>query len=79
MKQLEEELAIQLFGKIGRNMIVTKISYLPSFTVEEDIRNGELCKIETAIDNQKLIAGCAHHKNKWMSPLMELFVKLVTK
>jgi len=54
------------------------ISYLPSFTVREDIENGELCKIETSIDNQKLIAVCAHHKNKWVSPLLKLFIQLAT-
>lgn len=52
------------------------ISYLPSFTVKEDIEKGDLCKIETAIDNEKLIAVCAHHKNKWVSPLMKLFIQL---
>lgn len=54
------------------------ISYLPTFTVQEDINNGELCKINTDIEDQKLTAVCAHHKNKWVSPLMELFIDLVT-
>lgn len=54
------------------------ISYLPSFTVKEDIESGELCKIKTEIDEQKLIAVCAHHKNKWISPLLKLFIQLVT-
>jgi DNA-binding transcriptional LysR family regulator len=54
------------------------ISYLPSFTVVEDINNGDLCKIDTLIDDQKLVAICAHHKNKWVSPLMKLFIKLTT-
>ncbi|MDF2801621.1 MAG: LysR family transcriptional regulator [Anaerocolumna sp.] len=54
------------------------ISYLPSFTVKEDVENGELCKIDTLIDDQKLIAVCAHHKNKWVSPLMKLFIQLAT-
>lgn len=54
------------------------ISYLPSFTVSEDLEKGQLCKIETAIDDQKLIAVCAHHKNKWVSPLLKLFIQLVT-
>lgn len=52
------------------------VSYLPSFTVKEDIENGELCKIETLIDDQRLVAVCAHHKNKWVSPLMKLFIQL---
>lgn len=54
------------------------ISYLPSFTVEEELKNGELCKIKTAIDSRKLTAVCAHHKNKWVSPLMKLFIQLAT-
>lgn len=54
------------------------VSYLPSFTVKEDIENGELCKIKTLLDDQKLIAVCAHHKNKWVSPLMKLFIQLAT-
>lgn len=54
------------------------ISYLPSFTVKEDIDNGELCKIDTLIDDQKLVAVCAHHKSKWVSPLMKLFIQLAT-
>ena len=54
------------------------ITYLPSFTVEKELKTGELCKIETAIDHQKLTAVCAHHKNKWISPLMKLFIQLAT-
>ena len=54
------------------------ITFLPSFTVEEELKNGELCKIKTAIDDQKLTAVCAHHKNKWVSPLMKLFIQLAT-
>ncbi len=54
------------------------ITYLPSFTVEKELQSGELCKIKTAIDNQKLTAVCAHHKNKWISPLMRLFIQLAT-
>lgn len=54
------------------------ITFLPSFTVQEELENGELCKIKTAIDDQKLIAVCAHHKNKWVSPLMKLFIQITT-
>lgn len=54
------------------------ITYLPSFTVKEDIENGELCKISTDIDDKKLVAVIAHHKNKWVSPLMKLFIGLAT-
>ncbi|WP_379136722.1 LysR family transcriptional regulator [Paenibacillus sp. sgz500958] len=55
------------------------ISYLPSFTVRDDLENGELFKIGTAIDDRKLTAVCAHHKNKWVNPVMKLFIELTTR
>jgi Transcriptional regulator len=54
------------------------ITFLPTFTVENELRSGELCKIKTELDKQKLVAVCAHHKNKWVSPLMKLFIQIVT-
>lgn len=53
------------------------ISYLPAFTVQEELAAGELEEIPTAITEQTITAVCAHHKNKWISPLMQLFLDLV--
>lgn len=55
------------------------ISYLPRFTIEEELKSGELCTIETDLTNKTITAVCGHHKNKWISPLMHLFIDLVTK
>lgn len=54
------------------------ISYLPEFTVENELKTGDLCKIKTDIDNKTITAVCGHHKNKWISPLMKLFIDLIT-
>ena len=52
------------------------ISFLPEFTVTEELNHGELVKIPTDISGTKITAVCAHHKNKWVSPLMQLFISL---
>ena len=52
------------------------ISYLPTFTVEEELGTGELEAIHTDIGDKTITAVCAHHKNKWLSPLMQLFIDL---
>lgn len=49
------------------------VSFLPLFTVQEDLENGELVRIPTGLDGRTITAVCAHHKNKWVSPLMKLF------
>lgn len=52
------------------------ISFLPAFVVEEELKCGELVEIPTAISHTKISAICAHHKNKWISPVMQLFINL---
>ncbi|MCC0649260.1 LysR family transcriptional regulator [Clostridioides sp. ZZV15-6598] len=54
------------------------ISYLPTFTIESEIKLGDLCEIKTDLNSKTITAVCAHHKNKWISPLMQLFIDLVT-
>jgi len=53
------------------------IAYLPTFTMQDEINNGSLIELETELSNQKITAICVHHKNKWISPAMELFKSLV--
>ncbi|MBS7008767.1 LysR family transcriptional regulator [Anaerostipes sp.] len=55
------------------------ISYLPAFTVQEELKKGELTEINTELKDRRITAVCAHHKNKWISPLMQLFIDLVTE
>ena len=55
------------------------ISFLPRFTVQSEIDSGELMEIEIDMPNPYITAVCAHHNNKWISPLMQLFIHLITK
>lgn len=52
------------------------ITFLPRFAVEEDLQNGELEEVYTEINNTEISAVCSHHKNKWISPLMQLLIDL---
>lgn len=52
------------------------ISFLPRFAVQEELERGELAEIPTEITHTQISAVCAHHKNKWVSPLMRLFLDL---
>lgn len=54
------------------------VSYLPRFTVREELESGELAEIPLAVPHS-ISAVCAHHKNKWISPLMKLFMELVSE
>lgn len=55
------------------------ISFLPTFTVQHELADGQLCSIETDLMKREITAVCAHHKNKWVSPLMDLFIRLCLK
>ncbi len=50
------------------------VSFLPKFVVEKELKNGSLIEIETNVEHNKLTIACAHHKNKWISPLIQLFL-----
>ena len=52
------------------------ITFLPKFAAEEELRCGELEEISTEISGTEITAVCAHHKNKWISPLMQLFLDI---
>lgn len=52
------------------------ISYLPRFAVQQELARGELQKLTTAAGSVAIHAVCAYHKNKWISPPMQLFLEL---
>ena len=52
------------------------ITYLPLFTVQEELKAGTLAEIRTDIEHSVITAVCGYHKNKWISPLMQLFIDL---
>lgn len=52
------------------------ISFLPRFAVQKELERGELVEIPTDLVNTNISAVCGHHKNKWISPLMQAFIDL---
>ncbi|MCQ5130220.1 LysR family transcriptional regulator [Butyricicoccus faecihominis] len=55
------------------------VSFLPAFTVREELESGALVEIPTDLSGATITAVCAHHKNKWISPLMRLFLDLCSE
>ncbi len=53
------------------------VAFLPYFAVSEELRDGRLTELPTALKNNNISAICAYHKNKWMSPAIRLFLELV--
>lgn len=52
------------------------VTFLPRFAVEEELKTGELQEIATGISDTRITAVCCHHKNKWVSPLIQTFLDL---
>lgn len=52
------------------------VSFLPRFAVQEELDSGRLAEIPTELKDARVSAVCGHHKNKWISPLMQLFIDL---
>ncbi|WP_039656484.1 LysR family transcriptional regulator [Clostridium tyrobutyricum] len=53
------------------------IAYLPQYVVEEELENGTLKELKTGISDKKITAICSYHKNKWITPAMGLFIRLL--
>lgn len=64
-----------------KNLVVSGlgVSFLPRYTVQDELAAGSLTEIEldgAALATGEINAICARHKNKWVSPLMQLFMDL---
>lgn len=66
--------SIQTIKQLVQNDV--GITYLPRFTVEQELAQGTLAEIPTDIPDTTITAVCGYHKNKWVSPLMKLFLEL---
>ena len=52
------------------------VSYLPTFSVQQELETGQLSAIDTELASRKITGVCGWHKNKWLSPLLRLFINL---
>jgi DNA-binding transcriptional LysR family regulator len=53
------------------------IAVVPSYSVEEELKNGSLQQIKTELDDKIYNAIYVYHKNKWISPQMRLALDLL--
>lgn len=55
------------------------IAYVPKFSVEDELRNGSLMQLKTGLDSRLYPSVCVYHKNKWISPQMEMAIQIIEK
>ena len=52
-------------------------TYLPRFAAREELEAGRLVELDAPISGVPFPALCARHKNRWVTPAMELFMRLL--
>lgn len=80
----ERELHISPVLEIGNTETIIHLlkkgmgcSFLPRFTVKEELQNNTLEEISTNLPPVKMFNQLFYHKNKYVTPQMQLFIQLV--
>ena len=55
------------------------IAVVPTYSIGEELKNGSLMPIKTELDEKEYNSFYIYHKNKWISPQMELALNLLEK
>lgn len=55
------------------------IAVVPTYSIGEELKNGSLMPIKTELDEKEYNSFYIYHKNKWLSPQMELALNLLKK
>lgn len=55
------------------------IAVVPTYSIGEELKNGSLMPIKTELDDKTYNSFYIYHKNKWMSPQIELALDLLKK
>lgn len=53
------------------------VCFLPRYVVAEELEQGLLQEIPTEMEKDKITSLCVYHKNKWITPAMELFIRIL--
>ena len=53
------------------------IAVVPTYSIGEELKNGSLMPIKTELDEKNCNSFYIYHKNKWISPQMELAMNLM--
>lgn len=52
------------------------VAFLPRFTVKKELAEQKLQEIKTDMKEPEIFSMISYHKNKWISPAMELFIRM---
>lgn len=55
------------------------IAVVPTYSIGEELKNGSLMPVKTELDKKTYDSFYIYHKNKWISPQMELALDLLEK
>lgn len=55
------------------------LAVVPTYSVLEELKNGSLIPVKTELDEKRYNSIYVYHKNRWMSPQMELALNLLEK
>ncbi len=55
------------------------IAVVPTYSIVEELKNGSLMPVKTELDEKRYRSIYVYHKNKWISPQMELALNLLRK
>ena len=54
-------------------------SFLPEFTVKNELENGQLLEVQTDLPTVVMYSQLLYHKSKWVTQEMQKFTELVKK
>lgn len=75
---LNPDMKLQSIEAVKRSVMNNLgIAYVPQFSVEEELKNGSLLRLETELDDKSYPGVCVFHKNRWVSPQMELAFRIL--
>ncbi|MCD7843993.1 MAG: LysR family transcriptional regulator [Clostridiales bacterium] len=75
---LNPDMKLQSIEAVKRSVMNNLgIAYVPQFSVEEELKNGSLLRLETELDDKSFPGVIVFHKNRWVSPQMELAFRIL--
>ncbi len=55
------------------------MAVVPTYSIGEELKNGSLIPVKTELDDKEYHSFYIYHKNRWISPQMELAMELLKK
>lgn len=70
---LNPDMKLQSIEAVKRSVMNNLgIAYVPEYAVEAELKSGALLRLKTELDDRMFPGVCVYHKNKWISPQMQL-------